>query len=63
MTKGTPSFGKRNKLLHTSCKRCGSVSYNMKKRFCTKCGYGRSKKIRNFSWAWKSPLGKRNRKY
>ncbi|RLJ02094.1 MAG: 50S ribosomal protein L37e [Candidatus Aenigmatarchaeota archaeon] len=62
MTRGTPSFGKHNKLLHTICKRCGSHSYNIKKKFCTKCGYGKSKKIKTYSWRWKSPLGKRNRK-
>ncbi len=62
MTKGTPSQGKRNKLLHTTCKRCGAHAYNMRKKFCAKCGYGKSKKVKDFSWRSRSLLGKGNRK-
>ena len=32
MTKGTPSMGKRQKRSHVMCRRCGSVSYNFRKK-------------------------------
>ncbi|MCK4429333.1 MAG: 50S ribosomal protein L37e [Candidatus Aenigmarchaeota archaeon] len=62
MTKGTASYGKHNKLSHTTCKRCGSHSFSIKKKFCGSCGFGRSKKITGLVWRWKSPLGNGNRK-
>lgn len=62
MPKGTPSFGKHNKLLHKVCKRCGHHSFNIRQGVCVKCGYGKTKRILNLSWRWKSPLGKGNRK-
>jgi len=62
MSKGTPSFGKRNKKLHVVCRRCGHKSYHVSKRVCAKCGFGKSKRIRSFSWLWKPVIGKRNRK-
>ena len=52
MTKGTPSFGKRNKKpTHVVCRRCGRHSFNVKKGYCTHCGFGRSKRMRKYSWA------------
>ncbi|NIM47083.1 MAG: 50S ribosomal protein L37e [Candidatus Aenigmarchaeota archaeon] len=60
MTKGTPSFGRHTKVIHTRCRRCGSYSYHLKKRKCSKCGYP-SRKLRKFNWVWKHPL-KKNRK-
>lgn len=48
--KGTPSFGKRNKLNHVRCRRCGRNSYNPTKKFCASCGFGRSKRLRRYSW-------------
>jgi large subunit ribosomal protein L37e len=62
MTKGTPAFGKHNKVLHTICKRCGRHSFNMNKEVCGTCGFGKTKKITSFSWRWKEPTGKGNRK-
>ena len=50
MTKGTPSFGKRNKKTHIRCRRCGRHSYNVRKKRCSACGFGASKKIRRYSW-------------
>ncbi|MCS4542359.1 MAG: 50S ribosomal protein L37e, partial [Euryarchaeota archaeon] len=46
MTKGTPSFGKYQKKVHIRCRRCGRRSYNMTKKYCSACGFGRSKRIR-----------------
>jgi large subunit ribosomal protein L37e len=63
MTKGTPSFGKKSgKKSHITCRRCGRHSYSVSKKFCSSCGFGRSKKIKRFAWQWKRVLGKRNRK-
>ncbi|MFH1786456.1 MAG: 50S ribosomal protein L37e [archaeon] len=50
MGKGTPSFGKRQNSLHIVCRRCGRHAYHKKKSICAACGYGRSKKLRNYDW-------------
>ncbi|MCD6164393.1 MAG: 50S ribosomal protein L37e [Candidatus Odinarchaeota archaeon] len=50
MGKGTPSMGKRNKKVHIRCRRCGRRSYHVRKKYCAACGFGRSKRIRNYSW-------------
>ncbi|MBX8634110.1 MAG: 50S ribosomal protein L37e [Candidatus Thermoplasmatota archaeon] len=51
MGKGTPSQGKRSRnKSHIICRRCGRHSYNIK-GFCSSCGYGKSAKARNYSWA------------
>lgn len=52
MTKGTTSFGKRSKgKTHIRCRRCGRHSYHIRKKYCAACGFGRSKRIRRYSWA------------
>merc|ERR1712066_299315 len=53
MTKGTTSFGKRHNKTHTSCRRCGKVSYHIQKKRCVSCGYPKKKK-RNYSWSLKA---------
>ncbi len=50
MSKGTPSMGKRNKRLHIRCRRCGRNSFHSKKKVCSACGFGSSKRIRRFAW-------------
>ena len=51
MGKGTPSFGKRSRgKTHIRCTRCGRHSYNVRKGYCAACGFGRSKKMRAYSW-------------
>lgn len=51
MTKGTPSMGKKSgKKTHIPCRRCGSKSYHVKDKVCSKCGFGKSTKIRSYSW-------------
>ncbi len=60
--KGTPSFGKRNKKTHIACRRCGKRAYHIRKKVCAACGYGRSKRIRSYSWQWKGSIGKGERK-
>jgi len=61
MTKGTPSFGKRNKKTHIACRRCGRHSYHIRDSVCSACGFGKSSKLRQFAWQWKT-VG-RDRKY
>ncbi|ATZ61844.2 MAG: 50S ribosomal protein L37e [Methanosarcinales archaeon Met12] len=50
MTKGTTSMGKRQKRTHGKCRRCGSVSYSIHKRQCASCGFGKTSKMRGYSW-------------
>ncbi len=50
MTKGTPSFGKKVGVKHIRCRRCGRVSFHVKKSKCAACGFGKTKKIRKFNW-------------
>jgi len=57
--KGTPSFGKMNKRTHIRCRRCGRNSYNVSKKHCAACGYGKSSRIRRYSWANKKINGVR----
>ena len=49
MTKGTASKmgGKR---AHTICRRCGKHAYHLQKKVCAACGFGESKKIRQYNW-------------
>lgn len=50
--KGTPSMGKRSKgKTHIRCRRCGRHSYNVAKGYCAACGFGRSRRLRRYSWA------------
>jgi len=51
MTKGTPSMGKKSgKKNSIVCRRCGKRTYNIRKKRCSSCGYGRSAKLRSFAW-------------
>jgi len=56
--KGTPSFGKMNRgASHVRCRRCGRNSYNPQKHYCSACGFGKSKRIRSYSWQNKKVNG------
>lgn len=49
--KGTPSMGKKSKkITHIKCRRCGRNAYNVSKRYCAACGFGRSSRMRRYSW-------------
>ncbi|TFF87395.1 MAG: 50S ribosomal protein L37e [Promethearchaeota archaeon] len=50
MTKGSASFGKRNKTVHIRCRRCGRVAYHKTKKVCAACGFGRSSRINKSNW-------------
>jgi len=53
MGKGTPSFGRHQRITHIRCRRCGRHTYHIQKKHCSACGYPRSK-IRKEAWRWKS---------
>lgn len=36
--------------LHIKCPRCGRNSFHKKKKKCSHCGYGKSKRIRKYKW-------------
>ncbi|QQG39088.1 MAG: 50S ribosomal protein L37e [Candidatus Woesearchaeota archaeon] len=50
MTKGASSHGKKMHPLHFRCRRCGHKSYHKKTGECSYCGYGKSAKMRSYSW-------------
>jgi large subunit ribosomal protein L37e len=51
MTKGTPSMGKKSgKKSCIRCRRCGSPSYHIRKKKCSKCGFGKTAKMKVFAW-------------
>jgi large subunit ribosomal protein L37e len=51
MTKGTSSHGKKSGgKNHIKCRRCGRISLDMTTKVCAHCGYGESKKIRQYNW-------------
>ncbi|ADI73115.1 MULTISPECIES: 50S ribosomal protein L37e [Methanohalobium] len=50
MSKGTESFGKRQKRTHTKCRRCGSMSFNVRDKECKSCGFGKTKRMRSYNW-------------
>ncbi|MEK6840128.1 MAG: 50S ribosomal protein L37e, partial [Nanoarchaeota archaeon] len=51
-SKGTGAKGKKmhKGRLHIRCRRCGSPSYHKIDRICSKCGYGRTKRLRQYRW-------------
>ena len=53
MSKGTPSYGKRNRKTHITCRRCGKHSYHARHAKCASCGFssGNSSRMRSFRWA------------
>ncbi|MDD1678073.1 MAG: 50S ribosomal protein L37e [Methanomicrobiales archaeon] len=55
MTKGTPSMGKRTKTMHVACRRCGSISYHVRHKVCSACGFGRSARLNSYRWWNKKP--------
>ncbi len=62
MTKGTPSKGLKGRAkLHVPCRRCGRrSSFHKKKGICSYCGYGRSKRMRKYTWQKKvRPWGRK----
>lgn len=44
MSKGTPSFGKKNKRNHLLCPRCGNMAFHKQKRACASCAFPEPKR-------------------
>lgn len=65
MTKGTPSKGikRRKGRLHIRCRRCGKPSYHKIKKVCSSCGFGRSSRLRRYSWQKKEKITKNKKKF
>lgn len=59
---GKPTFGKRNKIVHALCRRCGKHSLHLKTGVCSACGFGRSAKIRRYNWQAKRGISVRERR-
>ncbi|MHC1635907.1 MAG: 50S ribosomal protein L37e [Candidatus Methanospirareceae archaeon] len=55
MVKGTPSMGKKQKKSHIKCRRCGSVSFSIHRKYCVACGFKKSKRMRKYEWLKKKP--------
>ncbi|MDI6737281.1 MAG: 50S ribosomal protein L37e [Nanoarchaeota archaeon] len=51
MTKGSVSMGKKSgKDVHIRCRRCGRYSYHKIRGVCSDCGYGKTAKLRKYTW-------------
>jgi large subunit ribosomal protein L37e len=51
MGKGTAAMGKKSgkkNMIH--CRRCGKRTYHIRKKKCSSCGYGKSKRLRSYKW-------------
>ncbi|MFH0829886.1 MAG: 50S ribosomal protein L37e [Candidatus Aenigmatarchaeota archaeon] len=57
MSKGTPSFGKHNKVSHIRCRRCGRNAYHINKKTCASCGFPAAR-TRSFKWQWKGTVSR-----
>lgn len=45
-------MGKRSgKVVHIKCRRCGRVAFNVSKKYCAACGFGRSSRLRRYNWS------------
>ena len=58
--KGTAAHGKKGKILHIACRRCGSKSYHKKTGECSSCGFGKSSKLRKYNWNKKNEKNSKN---
>lgn len=53
-------MGRRSKgKTHIRCRRCGRHSYNVAKGYCAACGFGRSRRVKRYSWVSKKVNGVR----
>lgn len=52
----------KGKTVHIRCRRCGRRSYNIRKKECAACGFGKSAKIRDYSWSNKTTPNRSRRK-
>ncbi len=58
MSKGTASQGKKSRgKCHIICRRCGKHTYHKTRNICSSCGFGRTAKLRSYSWQKKKKVG------
>jgi large subunit ribosomal protein L37e len=51
MGTGTAAFGKHSgKKTHIACRRCGKITMHKRHKECSSCGFGKSAKLRSYSW-------------
>lgn len=51
MSKGTAAAGKKQgKKSHIICRRCGKHTYHVRHKVCSSCGFGKSAKLRKYTW-------------
>jgi len=49
--KGTASKGLNSRgKSHIMCRRCGRRSYHKKDKICASCGFGKTSKLRSYTW-------------
>ena len=60
MAKGTAAQGKKSAGKNfIRCRRCGRASYHIRKKTCSKCGYGKTSKLRKYTWQKKNKSKKK----
>jgi large subunit ribosomal protein L37e len=47
-------MGKRQKKTHIVCRRCGRVSFHARHKICSSCGFGKSSRMREYTWVNKA---------
>lgn len=51
MGTGTSAMGRHSgKKTHIVCRRCGGITYHAQHKVCSSCGFGKSAKLRTYSW-------------
>lgn len=47
----TASMGKHSSgKTHIRCRKCGKITYHIRKKKCSSCGFGGSTKTRSYNW-------------
>lgn len=62
MPDGKAAFGKKNKKTHAICRRCGRHSMHITDRVCSACGFGKSSRMRRYTWQSKVGIVNKVRK-
>ncbi|NCO84875.1 MAG: 50S ribosomal protein L37e [Candidatus Huberarchaeum crystalense] len=58
MKQGPATFGSKHKATHKICRRCGEHSFHIAHGICAGCGFGKTAKIKKYSWQTKKKGGK-----
>ncbi|HII29660.1 TPA: 50S ribosomal protein L37e [Candidatus Woesearchaeota archaeon] len=41
---------KSSKKNRIACRRCGKITYHIRQKTCSSCGFGRSSRLRSYNW-------------